>query len=141
MNAANVFFKFFKLAHKNELFFFRHCVKTHFLLNFHVLQTLDGCFHSLEIGKHTAQPTLIDEGYTCSLGFRGDEFTSLSLGAHHQNGAAVGRQLLGELHRVLEHRQRFFQVDNVDFVAMAKNERGHFGVPKASLVSEMDAGF
>jgi hypothetical protein len=29
----------------------------------------------------------------------------------------------------------------VDFVAVTKNERGHFGVPKAGLMSEMDASF
>jgi hypothetical protein len=41
----------------------------------------------------------------------------------------------------LEHRQRFFQVNDVNFVAMAKNEGGHLGVPKAGLMSKMDAGF
>jgi hypothetical protein len=48
---------------------------------------------------------------------------------------------LHELGGVLEHRQRFFQVDDVDLVAMAEDERGHLGVPEAGLVSEMDTGF
>jgi hypothetical protein len=46
-----------------------------------------------------------------------------------------------ELHRLLEQRQRFFQVDDVDLVAMAVDVRCHLGVPEARLVSEMDAGF
>ena len=104
LNATNVFFKFFKLAHENKLFFFGHGVKTHFLLRFHILQTFDGSFHCLKVGQHAAQPTLIDKGHTCSLCFRRNDFASLSLGAHHQNGAAVSCQLLGKLQRVLEHR-------------------------------------
>jgi hypothetical protein len=49
--------------------------------------------------------------------------------------------LLSKFHRVLEHGQCFFQVDDVNFVAMAKNKRGHFGIPKACLMTEVDTGF
>src|SRR5574343_341043 len=48
---------------------------------------------------------------------------------------------LMSLRRLLEHRQRLFQVDDVDLVAMAENEGGHLGVPEAGLVTEMDTGF
>jgi hypothetical protein len=41
----------------------------------------------------------------------------------------------------LEHRQRFFQVDDVDFVAVTEDEGGHLGVPEASLVTKVDTGF
>ena len=43
--------------------------------------------------------------------------------------------------RVLEERQRLFEVDDVDLVAMAEDVRGHLGVPEAGLVTEMDTGF
>jgi predicted lipid carrier protein YhbT len=65
----------------------------------------------------------------------------LTLGTDHQYGATVRRQLLDEFDSVLEHRQRFFQVDDVNFVAVTEDERGHLGVPEASLVTKVDAGF
>jgi len=110
-------------------------------LGFHVLEALDRRLDGFEVGQHAAEPTLIDERNTRATGFCSDDLAGLTLGAHHQDGAAIGRELLGELHRVLEHRQRFFQVDDVNLVAMAKNEGGHLGVPEAGLVTEMDAGF
>ncbi|MEY2947127.1 MAG: hypothetical protein RL084_524, partial [Pseudomonadota bacterium] len=36
---------------------------------------------------------------------------------------------------------RFFQVDDVDFVAVTEDEGGHLGVPEASLVTKVDTGF
>ncbi len=67
-----------------------------------------------------------------------DDLAGLTLGPDKQNRAFVGGQLAHELERVEVERQRLFEVDDVDFVAMAENERGHFGVPVAGLVSEMD---
>jgi hypothetical protein len=49
-------------------------------------------------------------------------------------------RLTGERGRLLEQRQGLFQVDDVDLVAMAEDERGHLRVPVAGLVAEMDAG-
>jgi hypothetical protein len=68
-------------------------------------------------------------------------FTGLAFCTDHQHGSALGGDLAHKLGSLLEHRQRFFQVDDVDFVAMAENERGHFGVPEAGLVTKMDTGF
>jgi diaminopimelate epimerase len=65
----------------------------------------------------------------------------LTLGTDHQHGATVRRQLLDELDSVLEHRQRFLQVDDVNFVAVTKDERCHLGVPEAGLVTKVDACF
>jgi hypothetical protein len=36
--------------------------------------------------------------------------------------------------------QGLFEVDDVDLVAMAEDERGHLGVPETGLVAEMNAG-
>jgi hypothetical protein len=41
-------------------------------------------------------------------------------------------------HRLLVFDQGLFEVDDVDLVAMAEDERGHLGVPEAGLVAEMD---
>src|SRR5580765_5638151 len=62
-----------------------------------------------------------------------------ALGADEQDGSPVGGQLTHELQRVLVHRQGLFQVDDVDLVAVAEDERRHLRVPVAGLVSEMDA--
>ena len=50
-------------------------------------------------------------------------------------------ELAHELHRLFEERLRLLEVDDVDLVAMAEDERGHLRVPVAGLVSEMDARF
>jgi len=111
------------------------------LLGLHVFEALDGCLDGFEIGQHATQPALVDIRHASPLGFLGHGFARLTLGADHQNGAAVGCQLANELGGFLEKRQGFFQVDDVDFVAMSKNEWGHLGVPEAGLVSEVDPGF
>ena len=78
---------------------------------------------------------------TGAAGFGGDGFLSLTLGTDEQHAAAVGDGfhdfVVGgavQLHGLLE-------VDDMDTVTGAENERAHFGVPTAGLVTEMDAGF
>ena len=39
----------------------------------------------------------------------------------------------------IESRQRMLEVDDMDFVARAKNIRRHFGVPESGLMAEMHA--
>src|SRR6476661_1074025 len=141
LDAADVALELFHLALEHQLLFLAHRLEAAFLLRLHVLQALDGGLDRLEVGEHAAKPALVDEGHAGAAGLGGDDVACLPLGAHHQDGAAVGRQLLHELGRVLEHRKRLFQVDDVDLVAMAEDERGHLGVPEAGLVSEMDTGF
>ncbi|MPN62232.1 hypothetical protein SDC9_209979 [bioreactor metagenome] len=111
------------------------------MLSLHVLQTLDGGLDGLEVGQHAAQPALVNEGHASALGFFSHQLTGLTLCTHHQDGAAVSSQLLGELLGFLEHRQGLFQVDDVDLVAGTEDERSHLGIPETSLVTEVDAGF
>ena len=70
-----------------------------------------------------------------------DRFARRALGADEQHLAAVGDHAAHEVRRVLVQRQRLLEVDDVDLVAFAEDERGHLRVPEAGLVSEMDAGF
>ena len=141
LNAADVFFKLFDFALESKLFFFADGVQTRFLLGLHFLQALDGCLDRFEIGQHAAQPALVNKRNTCALGLHGNGLARLALGADHQNGAAIGRQLTGKLHRLVVHRQRFLEVDDVNAVAMAENIRCHLRVPEAGLVTKVDAGF
>jgi hypothetical protein len=121
---------------EHQLLFLAQAVQAGFLLGLHVLQALDRGLDGLEVGQHAAQPALVDERHASALRFGGHDFTGLALGADHQDGAAVGGQLRTNFGRFLEHRQRLFQVDDVDLVAMAEDERGHLGVPEAGLVTE-----
>ena len=107
----------------------------------HVLQALDRALDRLEVGQHAAEPALVDIGHAGTRGFLGDDLARLALGADEQDGAAVGRELADELRRVLVLDQRLLEVDDVDLVAVAEDERGHLGIPEARLVAEMDAGF
>ena len=84
---------------------------------------------------------LIEVLTVLKLVFRSHCFTGLALGTHHQNRATFGRNLLNELGRFLKHRKRFFKINDVDFVAMAKNKGGHLRIPEACLVPKVDAGF
>ncbi len=76
-----------------------------------------------------------------AAGFGGHGFLSLTLGADEEHAAAVGDGfhdlVVGgavQLHSLLE-------VDDMDAVTGAEDERTHLGVPTASLVTEMNAGF
>src|SRR5262249_29771464 len=91
--------------------------------------------------EHAAQPALVDEGHAGAAGFLRDDLARLALGAHHEDGAALARELADELHGLDEERLRLLEVDDVDLVAMAVDVRGHLGIPEARLVSEMDTGF
>ncbi len=141
LNATDVFFKLLDFTFEHELFFFAQGVEADFLLSFHVFQALDGSLDSLEIGEHAAQPALVHVRNAGALGFSCNGFTGLALGTHHEDVAAVCRELFDELQCILEHRQRFFQVDDVNFVAVTEDEGGHLGVPEASLVTKVDTGF
>ena len=77
---------------------------------------------------------------TGAAGFGGDGFLSLTLGTDEQHATAVGDGfhdfVVGgavQLHGLLE-------VDDMDTVTGAENERAHLGVPTAGLVTEVNAG-
>ena len=141
LDAADVLLELGQLALEHQRFLLDHGQRAGILLGLHVLQLLQRTLDRLEVGQHAAEPALVDEGHAGALGLQRDHVARLALRADHQDGAALGGQLSHELHRFLELRQRLFEVDDVDLVAMAVDERGHLGVPEAGLVSEMDTGF
>jgi hypothetical protein len=65
-------------------------LQSRFLLGLHVLEPLDGRLDRLEVGEHATQPTLVDKRHTGAAGFGSHNLARLALGAHHQDGAAVG---------------------------------------------------
>jgi hypothetical protein len=82
---------------------------------------------------------VVDERHLAAQRLLAHDLARLALGADEQQLPAVGGQLARELERLLVHRQGFFQVDDVDLVAVAEDVRRHLRVPVAGLVSEMDA--
>src|SRR3569832_1551688 len=107
---------------------------------FQFVQAFDGLLDRLEVRQHAAEPAVVDVRHAGALRFFAHDVACGALGADEQHVALVGGQLAHEFLRLLEHRQRFFQVNDMDLVAMTENERGHLGVPEAGLVAEMDTG-
>ena len=83
---------------------------------------------------------MVDVRHAAALRLLGDDFTRLALGADEQDRAAVLRELAHVFHRVVVHRQRLLEIDDVDLVALAEDVVGHLRIPVAGLVAEMDAG-
>ena len=63
----------------------------------------------------------------------------LALGADEQDVAAARDRLDDEVVRALEEPRRLVEVDDVDAVARAVDERAHLRVPALGLVAEVDA--
>ncbi len=121
------------LAHLLERAVLRHRLQ--------VLQALDRRLDRLEVGEHAAQPAVVDVGHAGALRLLGDDLARLALGADEQDGAAVHGQLADVLHRLLVHRHRLFEVDDVNLVALAEDVIRHLRVPVAGLVAEVHPGF
>ncbi len=68
-----------------------------------------------------------------------DDVLRLALGADEQDVAAAADGLDDEVERALEEARRLVEVDDVDAVARAVDERAHLRVPALGLVAEVDA--
>src|SRR5690606_10291966 len=108
---------------------------------FHFLQTLNRAFYGLEVGHHATQPTAVHIRHAATCSFFGDDFASSALGAHKQDGTATSSQLAHELGSFLEFDDSVFEVDDMNFVTLAKDVRCHLGIPVTCLVTKMDTGF
>ena len=69
-----------------------------------------------------------------------DDLLRLALGADHQDVAAAADGVDDEVVRAREEARRLVEVDDVDAVARAVDERAHLRVPALGLVAEVDAG-
>ena len=97
--------------------------------------------HGLEIGEHSAQPSLVDKEHAATVGFFLDGVAGLLLGADEKNAFARGHGIDYELIGGVEKPDGALQIYDINPVASAKDEGFHFGVPPAGLVAEMDPGF
>ena len=108
---------------------------------FQFLQTGNRLLHGGEVGQRAAQPALGHEGLAATFGFFLDGFTCAALGAKEQDGTALLCHAADEIHRVVEHRNGLFQVDDMDLAAGTEDVRTHLGVPVTGLVTEVNACF
>jgi hypothetical protein len=100
----------------------------------------DALGHGLEVGEHSAQPTLVDVGRAALLGVGLDRVLSLLLGADEQHGSTVGDRVTDQGVGRLDALQGLLQVDDVDAVAVSEDEALHLRVPAPGLVAEVDSG-
>src|SRR6266568_1410802 len=142
LDASEAALQLGELALEVQPFFFRQLVEAAVLDHrFHILQPLDRLAHGLEVGEHPAEPSMIDVRGGAALGFLADNLARLAFGSDEQHAALVGGELAHEFHRLLVHHHGLFQVDDVDLVAVAEDERRHLRIPVAGLVAEMHARF
>ncbi|MPM90216.1 hypothetical protein SDC9_137334 [bioreactor metagenome] len=108
---------------------------------FHFFQALDRLLDGLEVGQHAAEPALVNVRHAGATRFFGEDLASLTLGADKQDIAAIGGQLAHEVHGFVVLHHRLFEIDDVDFVAMTEDVRGHTRIPETGLVAEVNTGF
>src|SRR6185437_9731221 len=96
-------------------------------------EPLDRLADGLEVRQHAPQPSLIDIRLARALGLFLHGLARGALGTDEEHGAAVGDHALDELGRLRIERLRLLEIDDVDLVTLAEDERGHLRVPEAGL--------
>ena len=70
-----------------------------------------------------------------------DRILSLPLGPDKEHVVPVGREIADKLRCLVEVVQGLLEVDNVNAVALAEDERLHLRIPAPSLMPEVDTRF
>ena len=96
---------------------------------------------SLEVGEHAAEPTGVDIVHTYAGSLFLDCLCRLLLGADEKDALAVCGNIANEVVSLFELLDGLLQVDDIDAVTLHVDVLGHFGVPAAGLVTEVDTGF
>ena len=91
-----------------------------------------------EVRKHSTQPALVYEGHPAGLGVVLDRTLGLLLGADEQDDAAIGDQVAHVGVARLDAGEGLSKVNQVDTVALTKDETTHLGIPTAGLVPEVN---
>ena len=104
-----------------------------------LLEALNTALDGLEVGQHTAEPTGVDIWHLAAGRLLTDGILCLLLGADKEHLVAVGSELADKVIGLFELADRLLKVDDVDTVALCEDVTGHFGVPPAGLMAEVDA--
>ena len=101
------------------------------------LEALETLVDGREVGEHSAQPALVHIGHTHALCLLSDGLLGLLLGAYEHHGTTVRDGLLDEVVCAVNPVKGCLEVNDVDAIALSKNEALHLGVPAAGLVPEV----
>src|SRR5213075_611002 len=106
-----------------------------------VFQSADALTDRCEISQRAAQPALVHvelPARQCGFFYC---FLRLLFAANKQNPATAASDFLQEIGSPPELPHRFIKIDDVNLVALLKNERLHLWIPTLRLVSKMDTSF
>ena len=95
--------------------------------------------HRRKVGQRAADPTLGDWWHAALLCLGFDHGTNLLLRAEEHDLRAGCSQVPQEVRRAIQPADCLLEVDHVDLVPFAVNERLHLGVPPTGLVAIVDA--
>ena len=104
-------------------------------------QGFDRSGNRLPVRHHAAEPAVIDIILAAPARRFGDRLRGLALGADEQDAPAAGGDVAQRRQRLIKHRHRLLQIEDMDAVAHAKDIGTHFRVPAPRLMSEMNARF
>ena len=107
---------------------------------FELLEPLEPAADRPEIGQRPAQPPLGHVGHAGAVALLDDRLGRLPLGADEQDQAVGRGHAVEELDRAKQAADRFFQVDDMNQVALAVDVRLHLGVPPAGAVAVVNPG-
>ena len=82
---------------------------------------------------------MVDVVLCAPLRRRRDRLRGLALGADEKNATAASRDIAQREQRLMQQRDGLGQIDDVDVVAGAIDERRHFGIPALGAMAEMGA--
>ena len=104
-------------------------------------EPLDRPADGLEIGEHAAQPALVHVRHLAAASFLLDRPRGPNAWCRRTAPCRRRRPRRARTRSFRVHRLRLLEVDDVNLVSFAENERSHLRVPEAGLMSEMDARF
>jgi hypothetical protein len=106
-----------------------------------VFQSADALADRGEIGQRAAQPPLVHVELPARQSGFFYCFLRLFFAADKQNPATAAGDLLEEIGCTPELPHRFIKIDNVNLIALFKDERLHLWIPTLRLVSKMNTSF
>ena len=140
LDTAEAAFKFIPLAGQTKDFFLGEAVEC--AVFGHLLQhqkSLYGLANRLVIGQHAAEPALRYEGHSDAPRVCLNRLASRTLRANKHDFAAIGDRGFNKSTGFARQWQTLFEIDDVDFVTIAKDVGGHLWVPVTGLMTEMHA--
>ena len=141
-DTAQYFFHFVFIATQSQTLFLSDAIERtiaqHFLDALHLLHALA---NGVEVGEHTTEPTLGDEGHVHALCALVNDVFGLFLSTDEQDLATTARDLLESGSGFLQTLNGLVQIDDVDPFLLSEDVGQHLGVPLLFQVTEMHAGF